>query len=180
MRFLVGVVVWDDPTRQLFCSDMDQALNQARLEQWSEAFKEDMNGQTGHVIWDIATPSALSMAVSPGIYLLHAVGFFYTASSETQDHQTSKALISTHGVDGVPSEIRVAFFDSSEELSTVFVWPLLADHEAESVFEDIIELLNKVSVHRFSGAGFISMIDFQNGAIGGCLSSIPTALFFVS
>lgn len=160
LRFLVGVVVWDDPTRQLFCSDMDQALNQARLEQWSEAFKEDMNGQTGHVIWDIATPSALSMAVSPGIYLLHAVGFFYTASSETQDHQTSKALISTHGVDGVPSEIRVAFFDSAEELSTVFVWPLLADHEAESVFEDIIELLNKVSVPRVVFAALLPIIEF--------------------
>ncbi|WP_240348062.1 conjugal transfer protein TraN [Methylomonas sp. EFPC1] len=98
---------------------MDQTLNQARLEQWAETFKEDMNSQTGHVIWDIVMPSALSMAVSPGIYLLHAVGFFFTASSETQDHQISKALISTHGVDGIPSEIRVAFFDNAEALSTV-------------------------------------------------------------
>lgn len=160
LRFLVGVVVWDDPTRQLFCSDVDQALNQARLEQWAETFKEDMNSQTGHVIWDIVMPSALSMAVSPGIYLLHAVGFFYTASSETQDHQISKALISTHGVDGIPSEIRVAFFDSAEELSTVFVWPLLADHDAKSVFEDINELLNKVNVPRVVFAALLPIIEF--------------------
>jgi hypothetical protein len=160
LRFLVGVVVWDDPTRQLFCSDVDQALNQARLEQWAETFKEDMNSQTGHVIWDIVMPSALSMAVSPGIYLLHAVGFFYTASSETQDHQISKALISTHGVDGIPSEIRVALFDNAEALSTVYVWPLLSDHDTKSVFEDINELLNKVNVPRVVFAAILPIIEF--------------------
>ena len=162
LRFLVGVVIWDDPSRQLFCSDLDQALNQARLEQWAEALKLDMNSQTGHVIWDIATPSALSISVSPGIYLLHAVGFFYTASSEAEDHQSTKVLISKHGVDDVPSEIRVAFFDSAEELSTVYVWPLMAADEVTSAYADINELLNKINIPRVVFAALLPTIEFKS------------------
>jgi hypothetical protein len=54
----------------------------------------------------------------------------------------------------------VAFFDSAEALSTVFVWPLLSDHNAKSVFEDINELLNKVNVPRVVFAALLPIIEF--------------------
>lgn len=160
LRFLVGVVITDQASTPIFCEQAKSDFFAGFLEEWSEAFKDEMDEQTGHNVWEIAKPNPLSIAASRGIHLLNDIDIFYKVNMKAKDHPVSKALLSKHGVDGVPTEIRAAFFDSAKELSTVYVWPLLTTDDAKSVFETINELLTNLNVPHVVDANLLPTIEF--------------------
>jgi hypothetical protein len=79
---------------------------------------------------------------------------------KAQDYPVSKVLLSKHGVDGIPTEIRAAFFDREKELSTVYVWPLLTTDDAKSVFEDINGLLTNLNIPHVIDNNLLPAIEF--------------------
>jgi hypothetical protein len=160
LRFLVGVVISDQSSISIFCEQPKSDAFAGFLEQWSEAFKDEMDEQTGHNVWEIEKPNPLSIAALRGIHLLNELDIFYKVNMKAEDHPVSKVLLSKHGVDGVPTEIRAAFFDRAKELSTVYVWPLLTTDDAKSVFEDINELLTNLNVPHVVDNNLLPAIEF--------------------
>lgn len=160
LRFLVGVVISDQASTPLFCEQPKSDDFGGFAEEWSEAFKEEMDEQTGHDVWEIEKPNPLSIAASRGIHLHNELDIFNKVNMKAQDYPVSKVLLSKHGVDGIPTEIRAAFFDCEKELSTVYVWPLLTTDDAKSVFEDINELLTNLNVPHMIDANLFPAIEF--------------------
>ena len=160
LRFLVGVVISDQALTPLFCEQPKSDDFGEFAEEWSEAFKEEMDEQTGHNVWEIEKPNPLSIAASRGIHLLNEIDIFYKLNMKAQDYPVSKVLLSKHGVDGIPTEIRAAFFDREKELSTVYVWPLLTTDDAKSEFEDINGLLTNLNIPHVIDNNLLPAIEF--------------------
>ncbi|OAH98804.1 hypothetical protein [Methylomonas methanica] len=160
LRFLVGVVINDQALTPLFCEQPKSDDFGGFAEEWSEPFKEEMDEQTGHNVWEIEKPNPLSIAASRGIHLHNELDIFYKVNMKAQDYPVSKVLLSKHGVDGIPTEIRAAFFDREKELSTVYVWPLLTTDDAKSVFEDINGLLTNLNIPHVIDNNLLPAIEF--------------------
>lgn len=160
LRFLVGVVISDQALTPLFCEQPQSDEVGGFAEEWSEAFKEEMDEQTGHNVWEIEKPNPLSIAASRGIHLLNELDIFYKLNMKAQDYPVSKVLLSKHGVDDIPTEIRAAFFDREKELSTIYVWPLLTTDDAKSVFEDINGLLTNLNIPHVIDNNLLPAIEF--------------------
>ncbi|OQW66598.1 MULTISPECIES: hypothetical protein [unclassified Methylomonas] len=160
LRFLVGVVISDQALTPLFCEQPKSDDFGEFAEEWSEAFKEEMDEQTGHNVWEIEKPNPLSIAASRGIHLLNELDIFYKLNMKAQEYPVSKVVLSKHGVDDIPTEIRAAFFDREKELSTVYVWPLLTTDDAKSVFEDINGLLTNLNIPHVIDNNLLPAIEF--------------------
>ncbi|BBL57554.1 hypothetical protein [Methylomonas koyamae] len=160
LRFLVGVVISDQALTPLFCEQPKSDAFGGFAEEWSVAFEDEMEEQTGHTVWAVEKPNPLSIAASRGIHLLNGLDIFYKVIIKDQDYPVSKVLLSKHGVDGIPTEIRAAFFDDDKALSTVYVWPLLTTDEAKTEFEDINELLIDLNIPHMIDNNLLPTIEF--------------------
>ena len=160
LRFLVGVVITDQTSTPIFGEQPKSDFFAGFLEEWSEAFKDEMDEQTGHSVWAVEKPNPLSIAASRGIHLLNGLDIFYKVIMKDQDYPVSKVLLSKHGVDGIPTEIRAAFFDDDKALSNVYVWPLLTTDDAKTEFEDINELLTNLNVPHVIDNNLLPAIEF--------------------
>ncbi|CAD6871663.1 hypothetical protein [Methylomonas fluvii] len=160
LRFLVGVVISDQALTPLFCEQPKSDAFGGFAEEWSVAFEDEMDEQTGHPVWAVEKPNPLSIAASRGIHLLNGLDIFYKVIMKDQDYPVSKVLLSKHGVDGIPTEIRAAFFDDDKALSTVYVWPLLTTDDAKTEFEDINELLIDLNIPHMIDNNLLPAIEF--------------------
>lgn len=160
LRFLVGVVISDQALTPLFCEQPKSDAFGGFAEEWSVAFEDEMDEQTGHTVWAVEKPNPLSIAASRGIHLLNGLDIFYKVIMKDQDYPVSKVLLSKHGVDGIPTEIRAAFFDDDKALSTVYVWPLLTTDDAKTEFEDINELLIDLNIPHMIDNNLLPAIEF--------------------
>lgn len=160
LRFLVGVVISDQALTPLFCEQPQSDAFGGFAKKWSVAFEDEMDEQTGHTVWAVQKPNPLSIAASRGIHLLNGLDIFYKVIMKDQDYPVSKVLLSKHGVDGIPTEIRAAFFDDDKALSTVYVWPLLTTDDAKTEFEDINELLIDLNIPHMIDNNLLPAIEF--------------------
>ena len=150
LRFLIGVAISD--MREIAFLPDDSKLNayQKGLEQWTPEFIQEINVQTGHVVWDIDPPRILSSSVLPGIRLLHYVGFFYELSCETVSQQSKIAIISQHGDHSQCQEIRIGFYDASHEQLTGYIWPIQCSEDQAIILEAVDVMLIRFNIEKMT------------------------------
>lgn len=161
LRFLIGAVLTVNPSVPSFCDDTESESYASKFDRWFEAFKMDMMTQTQHELYGVATPKAYYASLGLGIRFLSTTDFYLTAANEAVAHKATKALISEHGIDGVPNEIRVAFFTDHEELLKIYVWPLLMPQVVNEVREDIMDILRKVNISPILSVTITSSREFK-------------------
>ncbi len=87
LRFLIGVVISDQASTHIFCEQSKSDAFAGFAEEWSEAFKDETNEQTGHNVWEVEKPNPLSIAASHGVRLLNEIDIFYKVNMKPIYHQ---------------------------------------------------------------------------------------------